>query len=660
MKKERVLKILYMLLIVATTVCIMSACEAEKELLQEEYYTVEYKASEGGHLLGTTTQCVEKGGNTIAVTAMPDEGYIFVGWNDGKTDQMRSDRNITANVIYTAQFQQITVYYTASIGGGVIGQNEQCVPFGETAEPVKAEADRGYKFVGWSDGVQTAERTDVVNEIIRVEALFERITFQAKYEAGQGGHITGEAEQTVNYGEAAKPVAAVAEEGYRFVGWSDGEPNAERTDEKVLADLQATAQFEQITFALIYEAGKGGSIDGARTQTVGYWEQAESVTAVPDHGYKFVRWSDGETGATRTDDGLRSDTELTAEFELVFRTYTYNYNKETSEFSWSYQTSNDAESIDLYVGALDGVMLPVSEKEHFTFHGWYLDEEFTEQVADETGAMQVGEEIFEEETDTFFAKWTPDEQYTYKILMVVATEVHATLTTVDDIPVRIDYVMPEIARENCAKIAELFSEYLNDIFDGLVLFEVDTYYTTESLGEENIQVSWTQGVLEDIGRLVKTHRIYADKIPEVRPFITEYQSIITLFSFGDYPRDQADLYDINAAGRQKFASVNILQAGYDSVTESYLRNRMEGCVHELIHTIEQGMVYDVYEFHAYGREYNHEYGYGVLTTSEENRLYLTNQGISITTGERVGIPFAFWKGEMGNWFEYLGPYINNS
>ena len=88
-----------MLLIVATTVCIMSACEAEKELLQEEYYTVEYKASEGGHLLGTTTQCVEKGGNTIAVTAMPDEGYIFVGWNDGKTDQMRSDRNITANVI---------------------------------------------------------------------------------------------------------------------------------------------------------------------------------------------------------------------------------------------------------------------------------------------------------------------------------------------------------------------------------------------------------------------------------------------------------------------------------------------------------------------------------------------------------------------------------
>lgn len=650
MKKERVLKILYMLLIVATTVCIMSACEAEKELLQEEYYTVEYKASEGGHLLGTTTQCVEKGGNTIAVTAMPDEGYIFVGWNDGKTDQMRSDRNITANVIYTAQFQQITVYYTASIGGGVIGQNEQCVPFGETAEPVKAEADRGYKFVGWSDGVQTAERTDVVNEIIRVEALFERITFQAKYEAGQGGHITGEAEQTVNYGEAAKPVAAVAEEGYRFVGWSDGEPNAERTDEKVLADLQATAQFEQITFALIYEAGKGGSIDGASSQTVGYWEQAESVTAAPDHGYKFVQWSDGETSATRTDEEPRGDTVITAEFELVFRTYTYNYNKETSEFSWSYQTSNDAENIGLYVGALDGVTLPVPEKEHFTFHGWYLDEEFTEQVADETGALQIGEEIFEEETDTFYAKWTPDEQYTYKILMVVATEVHATLTTVDGIPVRIDYVMPEIARENCAKIADLFSEYLNDIFDGLVLFEVDTYYTTEPLGEENVYISWGQGVGEDVGRLVKMHCIYADKIPEVRSFITEYQSIITLFSFGDYLQHAADLYEINGVAYKKFAAVNILNSAHNYVPDSYLKNIMAICAHEFVHTIEQGMVYEVYEYHVY----RDEYGFQTLDDLEGSQLYLTYQGVSITTGKRVGIPFAFWKGEMGNWFEYLG------
>ncbi len=656
MKKERVLKILYLLLIVAATVCIMSACKEEKEPPQPEYYTVEYKAGEGGRLNGETTQRVEKGGNTVAVTVMPEEGYIFIGWDDGSKDYMRIDEGITADAIYTARFQQITVYYTAGIGGGVVGQNVQFVPIGETAEPVEAVADRGYEFVGWSDGVKSAERTDVVNEIIRVEARFERIKFGVEYKVSIGGHIDGEMKQTVNYGESAKPVTAVADEGYRFIGWSDGEENAERTDTDVLEDKSVSAQFEQITFGLTYEAGEGGSIAGASSQTVGYWEQGEPVTAMPDHGYKFMQWSDGKTSATRTDDGLRRDTEITAEFELVFKTYTFNYNKETSEFSWSYQTSDDAPSIDLYVGELDGVTLPVPEKEYFTFHGWYLDEEFTEAIADETGALQIGEELFEKETDTLYAKWTPDEQYTYKILMVFVTEIHATLTTTDNIPVRIDYIMPEEVRGNCAKIAEVFSEYLNDIFEGLVLFEVDTYYTTEPLGEENIHIAWGQGVLEDVGRLVKKHNIFADKIPEVRAFITEYQSIITLFSFGDYPRDQADLYDIGGSAYQKFASVEIGDGGYSDIYGNVFYGTLNTCVHELVHTIEQGMVYDVYEFHAYGSEYIREYGYGVLTTSEENRLYLTNQGVSITTGERVGIPFAFWKGEMGNWFEYLGRY----
>ena len=193
------------------------------------------------------------------------------------------------------------------------------------------------------------------------------------------------------------------------------------------------------------------------------------------------------------------------------------------------------------------------------------------------------------------------------------------------------------------------------MFDGLVLFAVETYYTTEPLDEENIHVSSGQGVGEDVGRLIEAHRNFADKIPEVRPFITEFQSIITLFSFGDYSRDEADLYDTGGAAYKKFAAVNIMQAGYDSVTESYLMGETSTCAHELIHTIEQGMVHEVYEYHAYRREY----GYQILLGLEGGRLYLTNQGVSKVTGERVGIPFAFWKGEMGNWFEYLGPFIDN-
>ncbi len=68
------------------------------------------------------------------------------------------------------------------------------------------------------------------------------------------------------------------------------------------------------TFTLSYSAGVGGRIIGATQQTVQYGANGTEVTAVPDEGYEFVRWSDGVTTATRTDSNVTSDITVTAEF----------------------------------------------------------------------------------------------------------------------------------------------------------------------------------------------------------------------------------------------------------------------------------------------------------------------------------------------------------
>ena len=41
---------------------------------------LEFVAANGGKLSGTTSQLVKKGGTAAAVTAVPDEGFVFVGW----------------------------------------------------------------------------------------------------------------------------------------------------------------------------------------------------------------------------------------------------------------------------------------------------------------------------------------------------------------------------------------------------------------------------------------------------------------------------------------------------------------------------------------------------------------------------------------------------
>ncbi len=67
------------------------------------------------------------------------------------------------------------------------------------------------------------------------------------YWVEEGGEIEGEADQILSLGEDATPVVAVAEDGWAFLRWSDGNKSTERTDLNVTADLTVTAIFEEIS-----------------------------------------------------------------------------------------------------------------------------------------------------------------------------------------------------------------------------------------------------------------------------------------------------------------------------------------------------------------------------------------------------------------------------
>ena len=61
-----------------------------------------------------------------------------------------------------------------------------------------------------------------------------------------GGRVDGELEQTVGEGESGKIVQAVADDGYVFIGWTDGYEDATRTDVNVKKDVTVNAVFVEI------------------------------------------------------------------------------------------------------------------------------------------------------------------------------------------------------------------------------------------------------------------------------------------------------------------------------------------------------------------------------------------------------------------------------
>jgi len=75
-------------------------------------------------------------------------------------------------------------------------------------------------------------------------------------------------------------------------------------------------------FNLKYTAGSGGTITGTATQSILSGGSGTAVTAKPNTGFRFVKWSDGSTAATRTDTNIRADKTLTASFQALGLTVT--------------------------------------------------------------------------------------------------------------------------------------------------------------------------------------------------------------------------------------------------------------------------------------------------------------------------------------------------
>lgn len=134
-------------------------------------------------------------------------------------------------------------------------------------------------------------------------------TYNVEISATEGGEIwPGDLSGTYPDGFELSVEAYTNQEGYRFVGWSDGETDYDRII-IVHSDLKLTAIFEKLEkHHLSLAATEGGKIyiydtygtdDYFTTFEHDYYPEAgyyvAYVSAEPEVGYSFYQWSDGST-----------------------------------------------------------------------------------------------------------------------------------------------------------------------------------------------------------------------------------------------------------------------------------------------------------------------------------------------------------------------------
>ncbi|MBR1630718.1 MAG: InlB B-repeat-containing protein, partial [Paludibacteraceae bacterium] len=243
-------------------------------------------------------------------TAVPAKGYHFSGWSNGQTDNPVSVV-VTSDLTLTATFALnqyvITLSSEDAAAGSVKGGGD--FEHGEEAVLIAIPAE-GYHFAGWSNGQVTDTLRMTVNGNMTLTAAFavNHYKIDAKTADEATGYVTGSGVYT--HGQAAT-LEAIAQYGYHFSAWSDGQTMNPLTV-TATSDITLTALFEVNRYTLTLNSDESmGSVNGSGTYQHG---QAATATATPAEGYHFTGWSNGQTDQTISIT-MTGDITLRANFE---------------------------------------------------------------------------------------------------------------------------------------------------------------------------------------------------------------------------------------------------------------------------------------------------------------------------------------------------------
>ena len=177
--------------------------------------------------------------SNVVVTVTENIGCQLIGWSDGgmgnpRTFHLTNDTMVTAILDYIPY--SVTVQPNDTLRGIVIGSNT--VHYGDSVF-IEALPNYGYHFTQWDDGntdnprlivvTWDIEDTNVmVTHNVTYTALFDKNNYNVSLAVDDDthGYVTGMG--AYEYLDACT-ISAIANDGYRFTHWSDGNTDNPRT-----------------------------------------------------------------------------------------------------------------------------------------------------------------------------------------------------------------------------------------------------------------------------------------------------------------------------------------------------------------------------------------------------------------------------------------------
>lgn len=182
---------------------------------------------------------------------------------------------------------------------------------------ITATPKDGYIFAGWQDGNTDNPRNVVVtsNKTYIANFAVEYVTYKILVNVKSGQSTLGTVTGGGTYREGTEHVIeAIPNAGCKFVQWSDGNTEAQRTI-IVNSDKTYTAEFVSVQYNIKVNSNNiaHGTVTGGGTYIEG---STAHLKATANTGYRFTGWNDGNTEPER-DIVVKGPATYTAYFEEI-------------------------------------------------------------------------------------------------------------------------------------------------------------------------------------------------------------------------------------------------------------------------------------------------------------------------------------------------------
>lgn len=270
--------------------------------------------------VGTLPTCTRNADNTYT--------YAFAGWFDTSASSGGTQLTTTTKVIsnktwyarWTPTYKNYTVTWDGN--GGTPSKSSSSFHYNDALGTLPTATRTGYTFKGWSTsktGTVNVSTTTKVTANVTYYAVWTINSYTWTFDANGG---TGDTTKTLNYNATLSTLptasrASTAANNYTFAGWFDTDASTGGTQLTTSTKCTSnktwyarwTASIRQ--YKLTVTAGTGGTVSGGGTYN---YNASATLKATANSGYHFVKWSDGNTSATRTVT-VTKDATYTATFE---------------------------------------------------------------------------------------------------------------------------------------------------------------------------------------------------------------------------------------------------------------------------------------------------------------------------------------------------------